>query len=101
MRVKIVKMSPDRTAGADCTYPSSTRFARFPICNYIFPIIDQCRLFYFWSWYSDDSARRLHYIPYLGSLVFILSKKKGFQSGALLKKPSSPSMEEYDLDIQH
>ena len=35
MRVKIVKISPDRTAGANYTYPPSTRFARFPICNYI------------------------------------------------------------------
>ena len=43
------------------------------------------------------------YTPYLGSLslVFIFSKSKGFQSGALLKIPlSSPSMEEFGLDFQ-
>ena len=34
-------------------------------------------------------------------LIFILSKNKGFQSGALLKMPTSfPSMEEFCLDIQ-
>ena len=34
-------------------------------------------------------------------LIFILSKNKGFQSGALLKMPISfPSMEEFCLDIQ-
>ena len=34
-------------------------------------------------------------------LIFILSKKKHFQSGALLKMPpSSPTIEEFGLDIQ-
>ena len=34
-------------------------------------------------------------------LIFILSKSNNFQSGILLKMPpSSPSMEEFDLDIQ-
>ena len=41
---------------------------------------------------------------YLGTWVlfnFILNKNKDFQSGALLKIPlSSPSMEEFGLDIQ-
>ena len=35
-------------------------------------------------------------------LIFILSKNEGFQSRALLKMPpSSPSMEEFGLDIQN
>ena len=34
-------------------------------------------------------------------LIFILSENKDFHSGVLLKMPtSSPSMEEFDLDIQ-
>ena len=34
-------------------------------------------------------------------LIFILSKSKGIQSGALLKMPTSiPSMEKFSLDIQ-
>ena len=34
-------------------------------------------------------------------LIFILSKNKDFHSGVLLKMPSSsPSIEEFDLDIQ-
>ena len=34
-------------------------------------------------------------------LIFILRKNKDFHSGVLLKMPpSSPSMEEFDLDIQ-
>ena len=34
-------------------------------------------------------------------LIFILSKNKGFQSGALTKMPTPfPSMEEFSLDIQ-
>ena len=34
-------------------------------------------------------------------LIFILSKKKGFQSGAILKTPpSSPPMKEFTVGIQ-
>ena len=53
--------------------------------------------------YSDKCGWRLRYITYLGSLFFlilILSKKKVIQSGALLKmSSSSPSMDEFGLDI--
>ena len=60
----------------------------FWTCN-ILIIIDQCRFFNSWDrpWYSDKCAQRLYSL--LGqpvfSLIFILSKNKGIQFGALLK----------------
>ena len=63
---------------------------------------------FFWDrpWYSENCARRLHYIPYVFKktgfcLIFVLRKNKGFQSEALLKiLPTSLSMEEFAPDIQ-
>ena len=54
----------------------------FWMSNNIFIITDQCRLFYFQdrSWYSDECARRLHYISCFGSLGFSfhLKQKQSF-----------------------
>ena len=56
--------------GTNHTHSPTPHFNRFPIWNDIFPIIAQCIIFYFWDrpWYSDECARRLHYIHYLDSL---------------------------------
>ena len=61
----------------------------------MFPIIGPGR-----PWYSDESVRRLHFYSLFGQLgfclIFILSKTKDFQSGALLKMPpSSPFMKKF------
>ena len=55
----------------DCTTVSQTnhtcsptpRFARFPICNDIFPTFGKCRFFYLWdrSWNSDECVQKFHY----------------------------------------
>ena len=70
-------------SGTNHTYSSTPCFVRFPICNDIFPIIDQCRFCYFWdsSWHSDECTQiALHSL--FGQpkfyLMFILRKNKGF-----------------------
>ena len=66
-----------------------------------FPIIDQCRLFLLPSGIGPDIQMKM-FEGYIISgqpvfcLIFILSKNKSFQSGALLKMPpSSPSTQEF------
>ena len=78
--------------------------SHFLICN-IFPIIDKCR-FIFTSRIGADILMNFleYYIVFLMwaalILIFILSKNKGFQSGALLKMPPlSPCMKEFGVDI--
>ena len=98
----------DRTtaSGTNHTYSPTTCFARFPIYKESFPIIGQCRFFY--SWDRPDILVNVFEdcIIFLVWAVwvlfnFYLKQKQRFQSGSLLKmSSSSPSMEEFGLDIQ-
>ena len=81
-------------------------FGHLWICNIIFIIIDQCRLFT--SAIDPDvlwmSLKILLYSLFRQPefcLRFILSKNKVFQSGTLLKMTnSSPSMQEFCVGVQ-
>ena len=76
----------------------------FPKCKNLFPIIDQCRIF-FTSGSPDilmnvreDCMICLFWRVWV--LLFIFNKNKDFQALALRKMtPSSPSVEEITLDI--
>ena len=93
--------------------PHLFTFARIlPICNNIFIIIDQCRFFFFTSGIGpgnminvlEDCIMFLIWTAWVLFNFYLKQKKKkerDFQSVALLKMPpSSPSMEEFCLDIQ-
>ena len=95
MRVKIAKFSSgDTDLQTSQMYLEETALVHlhlallrlFWINNYIFIIIDQWISFYFWDrpWYSDECARRLHYIPCLGAIQKVRMLSRG--GGGVPKK---------------
>ena len=72
--------------------PKTIRF--FPVCNNIFPIIDQCRFFF-------TPGQGFPYLDNWLFKIFIFRKNKGFQAEALLEIPGLDIQNlEFGLDVQ-